>query len=120
MKFLVFVYGTLMQGEHNDHCRRSAEFRGKARTRPEFTLISMDFYPALVKVGSTSVEGELYLVDEDVLRYLDYLERHPKFYRREIITMDDGEEAYAYLLPVIQSGNWRDEVRERKREREQS
>jgi gamma-glutamylcyclotransferase (GGCT)/AIG2-like uncharacterized protein YtfP len=89
------------------------EFVCQAKTSPEFSLIKLEYYPALVRVGNSSVEGELYLVNERGIRRLDHLERHPRFYKREVITMDDGQEAYAYLLPLVQSGNWREAARER-------
>lgn len=113
MKFLVFVYGTLMKGlplEYYLNGSEASEFVGKAKTKPEFTMIKLEYFPALVRVGNSSIEGELYLVSENRLRLLDSIERNPDLYRREVIVMDDGTEAYAYLLPIVQSGNWRDIV----------
>jgi len=106
-KVAVFVYGTLMQEEPNHSYLKDAEFVRRTRTGPGFALIKLHYYPAMIKAGNTKVEGEVYLVDDKTLRRLDCIEQHPNFYRRETITLDDGEEAIAYLMPIIQSGDWR-------------
>lgn len=112
----VFVYGTLLSGEPNHRHLASARLVGEARTLPEFTLYSLEFYPGLVHVGHHTVVGEVYEVDEPTLAALDYLESHPRFYRRTAIRLASGEEVETYLLTieqvagrsVIASGNWKE------------
>ena len=63
----------------------------------------------------TAVAGEVYKVDNATLARLDHLEGHPRFYRREPITLDSGQDALAYMQapkqtrgrPHITSGDWR-------------
>ena len=72
-------------------------------------------FPALVPGGQTAVAGEVYRVDSSTLAALDSLEGHPRFYYREPIMLDSGQEALAYMQapkqtrgrPHISSGDWR-------------
>ena len=117
----VFVYGTLLSGEPNHRLLADAELVGAARTEPEFELVSLGAFPAMVPGGGTAVAGEVYEVDPDTLDALDRLEGHPRFYRRHAVRLDDGGEVLAYLLtpdqvrgrPRITSGDWRRERKER-------
>lgn len=110
----VFVYGTLRAGEANARLLVGAKLDRLARTEAAFDLADMGPYPAMVRGGSTAVRGEVYVVDEATLRALDRLEGHPRFYRRERITLGDGEEVEAYLMPPeavfgrrrIANGDW--------------
>jgi|GEM_PF-23153 len=112
----VFVYGTLLPGERNHHYLARCERVETARTLPEFELVDMGTYPALVRGGAQSVPGEVYLVDAEALGWLDRLEECPEFYVREAVALLDAERAEAYLLPArevpagaarIPLGDWR-------------
>jgi gamma-glutamylcyclotransferase (GGCT)/AIG2-like uncharacterized protein YtfP len=110
----LFVYGTLLRGEKNHHLLSRAEFLGPARTAPEFSLVEMGGYPALARGGTTTVHGELYVVDDSLRDELDAFEGHPSLYCRRPIKLDDGTTAEAYIverttfdLPVIASGSFR-------------
>lgn len=111
----LFVYGTLMRGEVNAHHLVSARPVGPARTIAAFTLVALQGYPGLRPGGTTSVKGELYLVDAGVLAALDEFEGHPTLFRRSRISLAGGGEAEAYLVPegqgwgapVIVGGDWR-------------
>lgn len=113
---VVFVYGTLRQGQPNHYHLRGQTFLGTARTQALYHLVSLGPYPAMVEEGSTVVVGELYQVDRRGLAGLDRLEGHPDFYRRQTIELEDGTLAQTYLLPVkqaqgrspIPSGDWLD------------
>jgi gamma-glutamylaminecyclotransferase len=96
---LLFVYGTLRQGECNHEQMFGAEFLGPARTAAGFTLVDLGRAPALVAGGRESVAGELYDLDAAHLARLDEFEEHPVFYVRLSIPLADGRAAQAYLLP---------------------
>jgi gamma-glutamylcyclotransferase (GGCT)/AIG2-like uncharacterized protein YtfP len=86
------------------------------RTEPRYTLVSLGPYPALLDGGTTSVTGEVYDVDGDLLSALDRFEGVPRLYRRTQIRLLGGESVAGYLLarprpksyPVIASGDWRE------------
>lgn len=112
---IVFVYGSLLQGESNHQHLIHARFIGPARTEPGFELVDLGSYPAMIRSGSSTVEGELYEVDTDTLVLLDLLEGHPHYYERTEVPLAGGASAEAYLMeigktegcPRIPSGNWR-------------
>jgi gamma-glutamylaminecyclotransferase len=112
----VFVYGSLMSGQGNHRLLASARFVRAAHTEAAFTLVSLGAFPAMIAGGATSVRGELYEVDDATLAALDQLEGHPRFYRRELVSLRDDDRAFAYVLAsgsdrrhdVIDSGDWRE------------
>ena len=109
----VFVYGTLRQGQSAHHLLAGARFVGTARTPPEYTLLDMGTYPALISGGDTAVLGEIYEVNADVLAALDRYEDAPHLYRR-VLTTIGTHEVFVYLLgaehgsnrPKLRSGDW--------------
>ncbi|KAK7792149.1 hypothetical protein R5R35_000416 [Gryllus longicercus] len=89
----VFVYGTLKQNEPNhywilDKSEGFSRFICKAQTVEKYPLIIASRYniPFLLDVPGQGhhVIGEVYEVDESMLKHLDVLEEHPDFYVREI------------------------------------
>lgn len=116
---LVFVYGTLRQGQPNHRLLDGARFVGTAETVPFFRMVSLGAYPGMVRDRSQSrksIVGEIYDVDEDTLGKLDQLEGVPHFYFRSRVRLTDGGFADAYLLRRDQvvgfnevvSGDWCD------------
>lgn len=95
----LFVYGTLMRGEHHHDLIAGAEFLGEATTLPAYELVLVDYFPALLQGGSTAVHGELYRVDAETLARLDELEEVPHYYVRAQIALADGRRADTYLMP---------------------
>ena len=117
---LLFVYGTLMQGEVNHALLEGQTFIGRARTVAAFELVDCGDYPALVSGGRTAVHGEIWAVDDGALDEIDELEQHPDLYRRTAIeVLPQGGVAMrmmeAYVLPAhhtqglrrIATGDWR-------------
>uniref|UniRef100_A0A1I8IZ01 Gamma-glutamylcyclotransferase family protein n=1 Tax=Macrostomum lignano TaxID=282301 RepID=A0A1I8IZ01_9PLAT len=77
-KHLVFVYGTLKRDNFNHRLLTDAEFIGTAVTKEP--LSSGDCQ------SGHRVTGEVYNVNSEQLKNLDYLEMHPHVYeRREMI-----------------------------------
>jgi len=99
----VFVYGTLKKGQyfHPKYLEDKSNYLGKATAGLDYTMY-VDGLPHLVKEPTDEgVKGELYEVDESVLKSLDELEGHPSVYFREIIDVYDESGgrvlAWAYL-----------------------
>ncbi|KAE8740576.1 hypothetical protein FOCC_FOCC013909 [Frankliniella occidentalis] len=88
----VFVYGTLKQGEPNQHWLTNkrngfARFVGSATSTEKYPLVIASRYniPFLLDKTGTGefVTGEIYEVDDKMLKNLDVLEEYPAFYVRE-------------------------------------
>ena len=114
MLIKVFVYGTLKKGFGNHILLEGSKFLGYAKTNPLFTMVSLGGFPAVIIDGETSIQGEVYEVNEEALRSLDRLEGHPNWYKRiEVVT--DLCKAWMYCMhpgyvkpvnPIIESGIW--------------
>lgn len=107
---LVFVYGTLRQGEVHHHLLESSELVGNFVTEPKFALRDLGEYPGLVE-GASAIVGEVYRVDDDTLAKLDILEDVPIEYRRETMETPFGS-AFYYVYQGqndagdIHGGDW--------------
>jgi len=111
VQHLVFVYGTLRQGESNHNYLTDSEQLGRFDTQPEYALHDLGPSPGLV-AGHQSIHGEVYRVDEETLAKLDVLEDVPVEYRRETIETPYGT-AWIYIYQdasrldsIIDSGDW--------------
>jgi gamma-glutamylcyclotransferase (GGCT)/AIG2-like uncharacterized protein YtfP len=101
---LLFVYGTLMTGYHNNHILENGEatFLRDVTTSPEWDLVRLGGFPGMI-TGINRVVGELWLVSDETLRRCDQLEGVPDFYERinvEVEGMPGGPlVVQAYLWP---------------------
>jgi gamma-glutamylcyclotransferase (GGCT)/AIG2-like uncharacterized protein YtfP len=119
----LFVYGLLLAGEREHHLIAGAEFVGAAVTAPEYTLVDLDFYPALLASGSVSVVGELYLVDRKQRFTVDVKKEVPILFQRITVRLADGSHAETYAMKDDQvrgkrrlgNGNWRGRFQPRSR-----
>lgn len=114
MSHKVFVYGSLKKGFGNHSLIQQSKFIGAAETLPVFTMVSMGSFPACMVDGETIIKGEIYEVSDDTLQTLDWLEGHPRFYKRIKVATNLGE-SWMYILndpansrssEVIKSGVW--------------
>ena len=111
---LIFVYGTLRRGGSNHRFLSRARFVREARSAPEYRMVDLGGFPAVVAGGRDAIVGEVYAVDAGTLTLLDELEDAPDYFRRSSLRLDDGEEVVVYLLPPgqaagfphISSGDW--------------
>ncbi len=95
---LLFVYGTLRQGEPRHGLLGDAAFIAAASTPPAFHLVDVGPFAALVRGGATAVAGELYRVTLETRRVIDVELQVPLLFTRETIQLVDGHDADAYLL----------------------
>ena len=103
----IFVYGTLLKGEHNHYLLENAEFLFYGKTKKEYTLYGLGSFPGLVEGGGDSISGEVYSVKPSELQHLDALEEHPDWYMRKEIVLENGEKVETYILPLkiaVESG----------------
>ena len=107
---MIFVYGTLKTGESRNVHLQSQRFIGTTRTLPDYRMYRVDEYPGLIEVAKgsgNSIEGELWLVDEQGLETLDAVEGVDQgYYERRVIRIAESTysqimvEAYFYLKPI--------------------
>lgn len=96
----VFVYGTLKKGEPNHYWLTNqengfAQFISNGKTDIQFPLIVATKYniPFVLNVPETghNVNGEIYSVDEEMLKNLDELEDYPELYNRNIFDVKGSD-----------------------------
>ncbi|MFD1773430.1 gamma-glutamylcyclotransferase family protein [Paenibacillus rhizophilus] len=118
---LVFVYGTLRQGEENHHLLCNARPIALMAQSKGVLMDTRQGYPAMVQEGSGVVAGELYEMPPEVLARLDELEDYygqgnpaNEYERiRAVVTTDSGQqEAWVYVYlergqDVIAGGDWK-------------
>ena len=111
----VFVYGTLKKGYGNHRLLESSINLGPYTTKKKYTLLHLGGFPGLIKEPLSHIRGELYEVDDVVLKRLDWLEGHPDFYcREEIETFEDGTPIITYIFnysprqkyTILEEGVW--------------
>jgi len=102
---LLFIYGTLKTGQRRNFylTRDGAQCLGEARTAPKYALFRplLTDYPCLVEdeKRGVAVEGELWEVSDKALETLDFVEGVPRLFQRRGITLEDGRQVQAYLMP---------------------
>jgi gamma-glutamylcyclotransferase (GGCT)/AIG2-like uncharacterized protein YtfP len=89
----------LKRGHPNNYVLQNAEYLSTGKTKPKYSLYDLGDYPAAIAGGQTSISGEIYEIDQDILEELDYLEGYPELYTRKTILLDSGGKAIIYLLP---------------------
>ena len=100
---LVFVYGTLKNGYHNNPILGNSEYIGEYKTDKKFDLVNCSpkgGFPFLI-AGNHSVIGEVYKVDNFyTLAYLDCLESHPYGYNRRLMDIEGlDKKVWYYFYP---------------------
>jgi gamma-glutamylcyclotransferase (GGCT)/AIG2-like uncharacterized protein YtfP len=116
-KHLVFVYGTLRRGEAGAMSIRfpGSKFIGEAGVSG--TLYDLGAYPGLLLNESDStVVGEVYEVDDEILDELDEFEASSRYLRKQVeISLGSHKRAcwvyepdpeFYSLRTLIMSGDW--------------
>ncbi|KAM4537601.1 gamma-glutamylaminecyclotransferase C-like [Fundulus diaphanus] len=104
----VFVYGSLKRAQPNyplmtDSNNGKAELLATATTVQKYPLVIATQYniPFLLNLPGQGhrVHGELYRVDEKMLKYLDWFENVPTMYQRTVVELEINELADDELSP---------------------
>ena len=116
-KHLVFVYGTLRRGDAGAMSIRFPDSQFIAEAKVRGRLYDLGAYPGLRSNESNSlVVGEVYEVDDELLKRLDDFEATSNYLRKQIeITLGDNRttcwtyepnpESYSFSK-MITSGDW--------------
>ena len=117
----VFVYGTLRKEQTNAHFMQGAICIADRAWTYGKLFDTNEGYPAMTYSNEEKVYGEVYEVNDDILRKLDELEEYTgnaetDIYNRitqKVYAADREIEAYVYIaqdkkmiLKVIDSGDW--------------
>ena len=89
---LVFIYGTLKQGQCRGHSMQDARYIGIALALPTFAMYNVGQYPALVRddLVDRRVCGELYECSPALMETLDRIEGVGSgLYERGIVELDE-------------------------------
>lgn len=95
---MLFAYGSLMRGEIHEAYLVDSFRVGSARTSHGYRLVELGQFPVMIVGGDLQIEGELYEVSRDCLRRVDELKENGRLFQRHLIALDDGREAFAYLM----------------------
>ena len=118
---LVFAYGTLRTSHGNHQLLEGANFLGTGTTKYHYSLYLVGGYPYAISTEARyPVVGELYAMDEEILKRVDKLEGHPCYYARSevpVIVNDVEYTAWMYFRDpkgtLLQSGDYNDASRGR-------
>lgn len=77
----LFVYGTLKKGFNNHHFLQDATYIEEATIKG--TLLNLGWFPGYIPEGEGEVHGEVYEINDEILKRIDHLEGHPDFYTRK-------------------------------------
>lgn len=94
----VAVYGSLKKGFYNHSHLASAKYIGVYRTDARYTMLNLDYFPGLLDEGEINIHVEVYGITEYQLSRLDTLEGHPKFFRRDLRSINGFGSAWLYLV----------------------
>tara|TARA_R110002050_G_scaffold51747_1_gene118635 strand:+ start:1079 stop:1492 length:414 start_codon:yes stop_codon:yes gene_type:complete len=118
--FLVAVYGSLRRGLGNHGVLgTTSEFLGEIKTKAEFSLYDLGYYPGIKEKGQTSIVMEVYKVTPSILSSVNRLEgyvedREATFYDRISIPTEFGDAfTYVFVPPVdnrdkVIMGDWKE------------
>ncbi len=97
----IAVYGSLRKGMYNHALlhKDGAQYVKTEIFEIPFKMIPYSSYPALIPDDKNNkIEMEIYDVDDNVYRMIEYLEGYPTFYDKASVT-DNEETIEFYILP---------------------
>ena len=110
----VFVYGTLMRGERAHSYLSKAEFVGEYRLS-DYAIYNLGWYPGIRPKKGSVVYGEVYAVDDGMLREMDRYEGEGSLYHRTPVVAENetgtvDAVVYVYAREIrgneIAKGRW--------------
>lgn len=104
----IFVYGTCMTGFSLNKVVARDGYISPATTTAVYRMINMyDEYPTILTGGHTRIIGQLYYTTRRTLEFLDSVMDCPSLHHRDIISLEDGTRAHAYII-----NRWKTPLRE--------
>src|SRR5688500_9142066 len=97
-RLLVFAYGSLREREPDHAALEGAEFLGTTHTVPNYRLVDLGVYPAMLELAGLRDLDELFAVAREIRPRLDVLKEVPVLFQRVAISLEDGRVAEAYVM----------------------
>ena len=99
----VFTYGTLMKGQKAYGIFGDIRYLGDG-TLENYGIYETGFYPAAVPKKGFRIYGELYEVNDEVLKKFDEYEEEGCLYARKLVKIDTAEgSTEAWFYEYLQS-----------------
>ena len=100
---LLFVYGTLKRDYGANYQLSMATYLGDVTTANPYLLLQdhSKHFPYLLDIPVEPITGELYELDQTQLDHIDAYEGHPDFFRRQLIPLSDGRQAWCYFYTEL-------------------
>lgn len=94
----LFVYGTLKKAYGNHRCLHGSKHLLDTVIRDNFFLVDLGPFPAAIYDPNKryNIYGEIYEIDDNILRRCDALEGYPSFYNRSQIVLDTVGPTWIY------------------------
>ena len=102
----LFVYGTLMKGQGAHERLNDATLIGNAILR-DFELIDLGSFPGIRPRVGGSVVGELYEVDDELIKNIDMYEGEGTLYDREPVRVCIYDGKYSDEFPAVLEHSYR-------------
>lgn len=112
---LMFVYGTLKQGSHNNSILTNSKFVGRAVTEKNLNIKSIGIPVVMMPSTDTMkniakpIIGEVYKVSKRTIKTIDILEGHPNLYKRTIMSVKIKNEIHKAYIYLFQQNNFIEE-----------
>lgn len=90
----VFVYGTLMKGEHANNMLADGEYAGRFLLK-DYAMYNLGSFPGIKRCKGEAVLGELFFVNEKTIARIDRYEGEGSFYSRKSVTLRISESKFS-------------------------
>lgn len=97
-----FVYGTLKRGFGNHSLLVDSKCLGTGVTEEPYVMTQsgIPFVHKTYNAEPHPIQGEVYVVDDETVEWLDALEGHPDWYKRELVNVRIVDSA----SPIVDAG----------------
>lgn len=108
----VFICGSALRGQPDNHNLQSAEFLGVTKTAPNYRLHSVEngWHPGIYRTetAGVAIPGEIYALTPEQFGHLE--DSEPPHMYPASVDLADGSQAIAFLYPeeLIITHNWPD------------
>jgi len=95
----VFIHGNMRSGGKDNKFISGAVLLGRAETESDFALVLIKGVPYVTKRPVSKIKGEVYSIDDDLLKLVDKLNKHTRVTKRELVNtkLENGQKTEAWV-----------------------